>query len=395
MDKDDAIKVEGVCKSFRLPIEKTTSIKGLFINIFRKRKGYQKQDVIKDISFNVKKGEFFGIVGKNGSGKSTLLKMMAGIYTPNSGAIKVYGTLSPFIELGVGFNPELTGKENVFLNGSLLGFNRREIKIMYNDIVDFAELHRFMDQKLKNYSSGMQVRLAFSIAIRARSDILLIDEVLAVGDASFQQKCYEKFEDMKLEGKTVVLVTHDMSAVQRFCDKALMIENGKIKLIGKPNDVADKYLEQNLNTKSTNKKEDIQTDKISIRGLVIKNSKNKTKTFNTNEDINIEFLVINKSKIKKLQVGFQIFNANGTYCFGTNGKISGCPVLKSITTNLSINIKQNLVPGNYYITLAIMNENASKVIRYIPKIENFNIRQEIEVQGIAILETSWRAEKQG
>src|SRR5690606_31573026 len=158
--------------------------------MFRGKRTYEKQQVLKNISFEIKKGEFVGIVGRNGSGKSTLLKLLAGIYSPDKGSIEVNGKLVPFIELGVGFNPELTGRENVFLNGALLGFNRKEMQAMYKDIVEFAELERFMDQKLKNYSSGMQVRLAFSIAIRAQSDILLIDEVLAVGDAAFQQKCY-------------------------------------------------------------------------------------------------------------------------------------------------------------------------------------------------------------
>src|SRR5580693_2394881 len=170
---DIAIRVENVSKTFRLPHEKNTSLKGVLVNFYRHNRTYEKLEALKDVSFEVKKGEFFGIVGRNGSGKSTLLKLLAGIYSPDSGDIQINGKLTPFIELGVGFNPELTGRENVFLNGALLGFNRKEMNAMYGDIVNFAELHLFIDQKLKNYSSGMQVRLAFSIAIRARSDILL------------------------------------------------------------------------------------------------------------------------------------------------------------------------------------------------------------------------------
>src|SRR6201996_9309255 len=183
MADDIAIKVNHVSKDFKLPHEKNNSIKSAAVNFYKRNKGYEIQNALKDISFEIKKGEFFGIVGRNGSGKSTLLKMLAGIYTPTRGNIQVNGKLTPFIELGVGFNPELTGRENVFLNGALLGFNRKEMDVMYDDIVAFAEIEKFMDQKLKNYSSGMQVRLAFSIATRAQSDILLIDEVLAVGDA--------------------------------------------------------------------------------------------------------------------------------------------------------------------------------------------------------------------
>ena len=187
-----AIAVKDVHKSFRLPHEQHSGVKQFIINAFRRKsiRGYENQHVLKEVSFEVAKGEFLGIVGRNGSGKSTLLKLLAGIYTPESGSVTINGTLVPFIELGVGFNPELTGRENVFLNGALLGFSRAQMEAMYDEIVDFAELHRFMDQKLKNYSSGMQVRLAFSIAIRANADILLLDEVLAVGDEAFQRKCY-------------------------------------------------------------------------------------------------------------------------------------------------------------------------------------------------------------
>ena len=186
---DVALKVEHVSKSFRLPTEKANGIKQAFINRMQGKTGYTKQEVLKDISFEVKKGDFFGIVGRNGSGKSTLLKLISQIYTPDSGKITVNGSLVPFIELGVGFNPELTGRENVYLNGAMLGFSKEEIAEMYEEIVEFAELHDFMDQKLKNYSSGIQVRLAFSVAIKARGDILVLDEVLDVCDEAFQKKC--------------------------------------------------------------------------------------------------------------------------------------------------------------------------------------------------------------
>jgi ABC-2 type transport system ATP-binding protein len=237
---DIAIKVTHLSKDFKLPHESQNSLKGRLIN-FHKR-GYETQHALRDVSFEVKKGEFFGIVGKNGSGKSTLLKILAGIYAPNKGSVSINGSLTPFIELGVGFNPELSGRDNVYLNGALLGFSRKEMDAMYSDIVDFAELERFMDQKLKNYSSGMQVRLAFSVAIRAKSDILLLDEVLAVGDARFQQKCCDYFYTLKKEGKTVVFISHDMAAVQKFCDRAIFIKNGNIEGSGRPVDIANDYL---------------------------------------------------------------------------------------------------------------------------------------------------------
>ena len=240
-DSDLAVRVENLHKSFKLPTEQAFGLKQAIFNRLRGVKGYKEQKVLKGLDFEIKKGEFVGIVGRNGSGKSTLLKILAGIYYPEKGNITVNGTLVPFIELGVGFNPELTGRENVYMNGALLGFSNEEMDKMYKDIWKFAELEQFQDQKLKNYSSGMQVRLAFSIAIRARGDILLLDEVLAVGDAAFQQKCNEYFASLKDNKQTVILVTHSMTSVRKFCSRALLIEDGKIILDDSPNKVADTY----------------------------------------------------------------------------------------------------------------------------------------------------------
>lgn len=245
--KEIAISVKNVSKSFKLPHEQHSGIKQTLLNLFKsdRKPGYEVQRVLKDISFDVEKGDFFGIVGRNGSGKSTLLKLISEIYTPDRGHISVNGQLTPFIELGVGFNPELTGRENVFMNGALLGFSRKEMEEMYDDIVEFAELERFMDQRLKNYSSGMQVRLAFSIAIRADSDILVLDEVLAVGDEAFQRKCFNYFAELKRNKKTVILVTHSMENVTRFCNKALMIEDGEIVESGSVKAVSERYIKAN------------------------------------------------------------------------------------------------------------------------------------------------------
>ena len=240
MTDNIAISVKNLHKSFRLPTERAWGLKQAIFNRLKGVKGYKEQKVLNGISFTIRQGEFVGIVGRNGSGKSTLLKTLAKIYFPEKGSVEINGQLVPFIELGVGFNPDLTGRENVYLNGALLGFSNKEIDTMYDEIVEFAELKEFMDQKLKNYSSGMQVRLAFSIAIRAKGDILLLDEVLAVGDASFQKKCNDYFAS--LHGKqTVILVTHDMDNVKRFCDRAILIEQGKIKLDGEPTKIAKAY----------------------------------------------------------------------------------------------------------------------------------------------------------
>lgn len=239
-DAPVAISVKNLHKSFKLPTERAWGLKQAIFNRLKGIKGYKELKVLNGISFDIHQNEFVGIVGRNGSGKSTLLKTLAKIYFPEKGTITINGTLVPFIELGVGFNPELSGRENIYLNGALLGFSNKEMDVMYDEIVDFAELRDFMDQKLKNFSSGMQVRLAFSIAIRAKGDILLLDEVLAVGDAAFQKKCADYFASIK--GKqTVILVTHSMENVKKYCSRAILIDNGIVKLDSDPKTVANAY----------------------------------------------------------------------------------------------------------------------------------------------------------
>ena len=247
MDKPVVLDVEHVDKWFKLPTEQATGLKQAFINWTKGIKGFKKQQVLKDVTFQVHQGEFFGIVGRNGGGKSTLLKIISQIYYPNRGSVNVTGKLVPFIELGVGFNPELTSRENVYLNGALLGFTPEEVDAMYDDIVEFAELGEFMDQKLKNYSSGMQVRLAFSVAIKAQGDILVLDEVLAVGDEAFQRKCDDYFTKVRQDPtKTVILVTHDMSAIKRYCTRAMFIKDGEVAAIGDRETVSESYTLANL-----------------------------------------------------------------------------------------------------------------------------------------------------
>ncbi|HEM2808819.1 TPA: ABC transporter ATP-binding protein [Streptococcus suis] len=269
-EKKLAVKVEHVSKFFKLPTESTQSLRTALVNRFKGIKGYKEQHVLKDINFEVEEGDFFGIVGRNGSGKSTLLKIISQIYEPEQGKVTVNGKLVSFIELGVGFNPELTGKENVYLNGAMLGFTTQEIDVMYDDIVEFAELEEFMNQKLKNYSSGMQVRLAFSVAIKAQGDILILDEVLAVGDEAFQRKCNDYFLERKNSGKTTILVTHDMGAVKKYCNKAVLIENGLIKASGEPDQVANQYSFDNANQVKTDEGElveEIQVDDLKVKLL--------------------------------------------------------------------------------------------------------------------------------
>jgi ABC-type polysaccharide/polyol phosphate transport system ATPase subunit len=245
-----AIDVDHVSKGFRLPHERRTTLKEYFLHPLR-RSTYEEQRALQDVSFRVCRGEFFGIVGPNGSGKSTLLKIIAGIYRQDAGTVRVDGLLSPFIELGVGFNPELTARDNIRINGTLLGMSRKELEKRFEDIVAFSELERFIDQKLKNYSSGMQVRLAYAIGIQVDFDILLLDEVLAVGDAAFQEKCFASFERIRSEGRTIVLVTHDLSVVQRFADRAALLLRGQVHALGPPDEVTDTYRELAASFKET------------------------------------------------------------------------------------------------------------------------------------------------
>jgi ABC-type polysaccharide/polyol phosphate transport system ATPase subunit len=235
-----AVSVVDVAKGFQLPHQRRNTIKEHFLHPLQ-RTTYEQQKALEGVSFEIEQGEFFGIIGPNGSGKSTLLKILAGIYRQDRGEVRVNGLLSPFIELGVGFNFELTARDNIKINGTLLGLDRRELERRFDDIVAFAELEPFVDQKLKNFSSGMQARLAYSIAIQVDFDILLLDEVLAVGDQQFQEKCFATFDSFRRAEKTVIFVSHDLESVRRFCDRALLLMNGTPRACGRPDEVISLY----------------------------------------------------------------------------------------------------------------------------------------------------------
>jgi len=384
---EKAITINDVSKSFKIPLEASSGIKQKLVNIIKGRKGYRVFTPLSDINFNINKGDFFGIVGRNGSGKSTLLKMIAGVYTPNKGNIVVDGVLIPFIELGVGFNPELTGRENVFLNGALLGFSRKEIRVMYDDIVDFAELEDFMEERLKNYSSGMQVRLAFSIAIQAKGDILILDEVLAVGDEAFQKKCYSYFDQLKREKKTVVLVTHDMNTVERFCNKAVFLEKGTVKLIGKPHNVAaaysrsnDESYDQSLNNKETE-------DSIAFEVEVFNENGKVTKRFNHLDTMTVK-LSWRQQGVKN--IGVAIFRDNGEYVFGPN-TYQDKYILKN-KNQLVYNIILNLNEGEYFLKAALMGIDDNDIVAFIEEGPHFNITKDYNVgkwDGVTKLDHEW------
>jgi ABC-type polysaccharide/polyol phosphate transport system ATPase subunit len=244
-----AVAVDGLAKTFRIPHQQASTLKERVLHPFRSS-SYDALDALDDVTLAVREGEFFGIVGRNGSGKSTLLKCLAGIYEPTRGKVDVRGRLATFIELGVGFNPELAARDNVIINATMLGLSRRQAAERFDAILAFAELEQFVELKLKNYSSGMHVRLAFATAVQVDADVLVVDEVLAVGDAAFQQKCYEQFQRLKDEGRTILFVTHDMNAVERFCDRAMLLERGHVVDVGEPGEIGRRYHELNFNRPS-------------------------------------------------------------------------------------------------------------------------------------------------
>jgi ABC-type polysaccharide/polyol phosphate transport system ATPase subunit len=235
-----AIEARGISKSFEIPHEQRTMFKEYFLHPFR-HVTYERNEAVRDVDVSIPAGEFLGVIGANGSGKSTLLKILAGIYRADAGSVRVSGKISPFIELGVGFNLELNARDNLRITATLLGLTSRELRERFDDILAFSELERFVDQKLKNYSSGMIVRLAYSIAIQVPFNILLLDEVLAVGDEAFQQKCFATFDEMREQGKTIVYVSHDLATVERFCDRALLLERGRVAAVGPPDEVIGVY----------------------------------------------------------------------------------------------------------------------------------------------------------
>ena len=363
MEDNIVIKVNGVYKDFVLVHEKKGTVKGVFTSMFRKATiKKETQHALKDINIEIKKGEFFGIVGRNGSGKSTLLKILAGIYQPTKGEVSVRGKLVPFIELGVGFNPELSGRDNVYLNGAVLGFSVKEVDSMYDDIVEFAELERFMDQKLKNYSSGMQVRLAFSMATRAKADILLIDEVLAVGDADFQRKCFNYFKTLKKNKKTVVFVSHDMSAIREYCDRAMLIESSSALKIGNTEKVAEFYTRLfNVKQPSEEATQDTPQDRW---------GNGRAKTTNISIKISKQEIIINQtilanSYIEKPVLGLRIRGGDGKSLTGTNSKIEKqpCPNLnKGEGFTMVWRMLNVFSDGEYMVDPAIVEDDGITVV---------------------------------
>jgi ABC-type polysaccharide/polyol phosphate transport system ATPase subunit len=367
---------------------------------------YEEFKALDDVSFEVKKGEFFGIIGRNGSGKSTLLKVLAGIYEADKGKVKIDGMISPFLELGIGFNPELSGRDNVYLNATVLGMTKKQIDEKFDAIVAFSELERFIDQKLKNYSSGMQVRLAFSVSIHANRDILLMDEVLAVGDSNFQSKCLTEFMKYKKLGKTVILVTHDIGTVQRYCDRVLLLRNGKVVMVSGAEEVGSAYLHENMSdeekrireervrageTKSEITSSAEKTAEISAVDF-LDDKGNEKNVYQTGEDIRVRVNFRTNKDCGNVNFGIAIYSQEEVYMFGVNTLAQEFDGKKYIEQGyFEFEFKQvPLRTNTYYIKAGIWGEVENSLYDFLERSSSFKIFSVDNNQGNVSIEYQLR-----
>lgn len=398
MDASPAISVSHLTKIFNVPTERRQSLKQHFTGLFRPV-GRKRHEALRDITFTVEHGEFFSIIGHNGSGKSTLLKILAGIYQPTEGTVSVSGRLSPFIELGVGFNPELTARENVYLNGVILGLTRNEIDREFDDIIKFAELEDFVGQRLKNFSSGMLVRLAFSVAIRAHTGILLIDEVLAVGDANFQEKCLNVFRRMKAQRKTIIFVSHDLGSVQEFSDRVLVLDHGEAKGVLTPGRAVTLYkrlMEEHTNEEmvraaAARDAPPQATDHPSLRSVELICDGSVTHVVHRGDDPVVR-LVIDNPHNEPVGVGVSLVRADGIYGFGTNTFLADLdPVCDSeVTYELKLD-DLKLQQGTYYMIVGIFGEEESTIHEFHDRAYDFEVTHPDGYGGMVYLPHKWRA----
>jgi ABC-type polysaccharide/polyol phosphate transport system ATPase subunit len=365
-----AIEITGLEKTFRIPTHRVDSFKERALHPFA-RTEYRELRALHEISLEIHRGEFFGIVGRNGSGKSTLLKVLASIYRADAGRIRMAGRVAPFIELGVGFNPELTARENVVLNGVMMGLSRREAERRLDAVLDFAELEDFVDLKLKNYSSGMMVRLAFSVMIQAEADILLIDEVLAVGDASFQEKCAAVFEQMRASSRTIVLVTHDMGAIQTYCDRAMLIHDGAVSYIGDPQEAGRRYYRQNFE----GSREPWGSEARGVPDLHARlveawledGSGRRVTEVAAGEPIGLRAVLEARHDLDNPDFGFECRNEAGVTVFGFKRSLEGEPgaparLEKGGRARIEASIDNALMPGTYLVRCWILRDLDSEEI---------------------------------
>jgi len=397
------IEARGIDKRFRIPKHRISSFKERAVHPFA-RIEYRELQALRDVSFDVHKGEFFGVVGRNGSGKSTLLKVLASIYRADAGRIRMAGRLAPFIELGVGFNPDLTARDNVVLNGVMMGLPRREAARRLDAVLEFAELEEFLELPLKNYSSGMLVRLAFAVMVQADADIMLIDEVLAVGDASFAQKCANTFRDMRDAGKTIVLVTHDMATVEEYCHRAMLIDDGEVRYMGDPGQVSRRYLRLNFERAAGAEAEqnyEGQTgteDARIVRGWLEDAAGEHITNLEHGEPIRFRAEVEGVREVPDPSFGLMIRDADGVNVagFGTHLESGEEEPAKSLgagdRVRIAAEIQNPLNPGRYTLDFWVCrNRNVTDVVVAVRRIITFVVFGSVWAPGIVSLEARLEA----
>jgi ABC-type polysaccharide/polyol phosphate transport system ATPase subunit len=376
------IEVKGLEKAFRIPTHRIDSFKERVVNPFS-RPEYRVLEALRGVSFDVRRGEFFGVVGRNGSGKSTLLKILAGIYRADAGTVRMAGRPAPFIELGVGFNMELSARENVVLNGVMMGLSQREARRRLDAVIDFAELRDFTDLKVKNYSSGMLVRLAFAVMIQSEAAILLIDEVLAVGDAAFQQKCRDVFAEMRDGPRTLILVTHDMTAVQTYCHRAMLIEDGALSYIGDSEEAGRQYLQANFarHRLSIGAEREVPL----VADILARVSESwlegaageGVQRLEPGEAIRVRASIEARRELSDPQVGLKVLNRQGMELFGISGAApvdrEGVSVATGDLLEIDATLENPLEPGAYSVVAAIAVMRGDEAAQQVLKLLDFEV----------------------
>lgn len=381
---EPAIEVRGISKSFRLYHDVNYTLKERIIN-WRKR-GYDLFWALRDIDLVVPKGRTLSIIGPNGSGKSTLLRLMTRIMSPNTGTITTHGSIAALLELGAGFHPDLTGRENIYLNGSVLGFRRRELEGLLPEIVEFSELGPFIDNQVKNYSSGMYVRLGFSIAINLNPDILLIDEVLAVGDEAFQTKCLNRLSKMQQEGKTIVLVTHNTDIAAAFSNRVLWLEKGRIKMLGDPKEVADAY---RVAMRVSPVGSEFGTREASIASLDILDGEGRpAMEFETGDPMTLRLNYEAKRRIEDPVFGFGIYNQMGIMVYGTNTRLRGIniPFIEGKGRVEFHTPSLPMLDGRYHVSAAIHTRDEMTNYHWLDKMYYFDVTSPGKDAGFLIMD---------
>lgn len=421
MKSENAIEVKDIVKSFKVYFDKGNTLKEKVL--FKKRRRYEERRVLDGISFNIRKGEAVGLIGHNGCGKSTTLKLLTRIMYPNSGQINMKGRVSSLIELGAGFHEDMSGRENIYINASIFGLTRKEIDERIEDIIAFSELREFIDNPVRTYSSGMYMRLAFSVAINVDADILLVDEILAVGDVNFQAKCFNRMREIKGKGTTIVIVSHSMDQIEQICDRSIWIHEGKIRKQGRPRDVHPEYLdfmgvrrqEQALSqNEETEKTEEVQeteetqekneeetpteqkkrwgNGKARIHKVVFTDvAGNNRNIIKAGEEITIAIHYKVREAVDDAVIGIGIFRNDGIHCYGTNTRIDKLDEYRLNEDGVAeFKIKgMNLLPGQYLLDVAIESE-IGIAVDYFREASRFEVFSDIDDVGIARIEHTWK-----